>query len=222
MCTRPDIAFSVITLAQYTRGPSPEHWSAVKRVYRYLQGTKDDELIYGGPGTKWSDEILTYCDSDWASQAHRKSISGYVAILAGGAVSWSSKKQTVTALSTAEAEYVAAAHATKQVLWQRTLMEEASMDQPDKSTLYSDNQAAIAIAKNPQYHARTKHIDISLHFVRDHAGDKGDIKIEYIPSKQNLADIFTKALARPMHQELTEMVGVMPNQGGVLELSGET
>jgi hypothetical protein len=217
LCTRPDIAFSVHTLAQYTKNPSQVHWTAVKRVFRYLKGTQNQSLTYGGD-QEWSDQLATFCDADWASNPHRKSISGYIVMLAGGAVAWSSKKQTTIALSTAEAEYVAATHAAKQILWQRSLLEEASMEQAEQAILWSDNQAAIAIAKNPEHHARTKHIDINLHFLRDYV-ESGTISIQHVSSKNNIADILTKALSRHLHQDLTSRLGVLLEQGGVLSES---
>jgi hypothetical protein len=157
-----------------------------------------------------------YCDADWASSYDRKSISGYVFLLAGGAVSWSSKKQATVALSTAEAEYVAATHAAKQILWHRSLFNELEIPQPETSVLFSDNQAAIAISHHPEFHARTKHIDIAHHFLRDLV-ESGTIEIIYIQTRENLADVFTKGLAKPLHEDLITGIGVISDQGGVLE-----
>ena len=183
--TRPDILYAVVTLAQFTKNPSPVHWTAVKRVYRYLKGTMNFVLTYGGRDQSWLPELSQYVDADGGTNPHQKSISGYVFTIAGGAVAWSSKKQSTTALSTAEAEYVAATHATKQVLWHRYLFEELGFEQPEKSILWSDNQAAIAISHNPEFHARTKHIDINLHFLRDHV-EAGTLELKHIPSKRTL------------------------------------
>jgi hypothetical protein len=216
ICTRPDISYAVQTLAQFTKRPSATHWTALKRIYRYLLGTLDFKLVYGGPEQNWEQFFFAYGDADWGSNSHRKSISGYVIMLAGGAIAWSSKKQTTTALSTAEAEYVAMAHTFKQVLWLRSLFEELQLNLPPKLEVYSDNQAAIAISKNPEHHSRTKHIDISYHFLRDYVAD-GYLEVICVPTKDNIADLFTKPLARPQHQQLTYNIGVMPEQGGVLE-----
>jgi hypothetical protein len=153
-----------------------------------------------------------YVDADGGTNPHRKSISGYVFTIAGGAVSWSSKKQSVTALSTVESEYVATMHATKQLLWHRYLFNELNIPQPEKSILWSDNQAAIAISHNPEFHARTKHIDISLHFLRDHV-EAGTMEIQYVPSRENLADIFTKGLPHQTHEYMTTGLGLLPIQG---------
>jgi hypothetical protein len=114
--TRRDIAYSVQRLAQFTQNPKPIHWTAVKCIFQYLKGTRTSGLTYGGSDEDLNDEELNiYCGADWASDADRKSVSSYVITLAGGAVAWSSKKQTTVALSTAEAEYVAATHCAKQV-----------------------------------------------------------------------------------------------------------
>mgnify|MGYP001405694973 FL=1 len=208
MGTRPDIAYATHRLAQFTRNPQPKHWTAVKRVLRYLKGTKDLALTFGGPPNDWIPEISTYCDADWASNADRKSISGYVVLLAGGAIAWSSKKQTSVALSTAEAEYVATTHVAKQVLWFKHLFDELGIPRPTTSTIFTDNQAAIAIAHHPEYHARTKHIDIALHFLRDHVQSRS-LNTVYVNTRDNLADILTKGLARPLHEDLTYRIGLI-------------
>jgi hypothetical protein len=205
--TRPDILYAVITLAQFTKNPSSTHWTAVKRVFRYLKGTINYKLTYGGRNQEWNSEVTQYVDSDWASNPHRKSISGYVFKIAGGAVAWSSKKQTTIALSSTEAEYVAAVHATKQVLWQGYLLDELGINQPKPSILWADNEGAIAISRNPEFHARTKHIDIALHFLRDHV-EAGNMEIKYVPTDDNVADVFTKAQPRPAHMSSVQELGL--------------
>lgn len=149
--TQPDIAYTVHTLAKFTKSPQSKHWTAIKWIFCYLKGTHGFSLTYGGPEHIRSTKVSMYCDADWASSADRKSISGYVFLLAGGAVSWSSKKQATVALSTAEAEYVAATHAAKQVLWHRALFDELKIPQPETSILFMDNQAAIAISHHPEF-----------------------------------------------------------------------
>ena len=111
----PDVAFSVSLLAQYMENPGRTHWEAVKRIFHYLLGTKDWKLVYGGT----NDGLEGYTDTDGSSQEHRHAISGYVFLMNGGAISWSSKKQTLVTLSTAESEYVAATYAAKEALWLR-------------------------------------------------------------------------------------------------------
>jgi len=206
--TRPDIAYSVQRLAQFTQNPKPAHWTAVKRIFRYLKGTRTLGITYGGSNELNNQELNIYCDADWASDADRKSISGYVLTLAGGAVAWSSKKQSTIALSTAEAEYVAATHCAKQVIWHQSLLNEAGMPLPSTSTIFSDNQAAISIAHHPEHHARTKHINIAHHFLRDLV-QNGTLDLVYINTQDNLADIFTKGLPRTLHQDLTYEIGIL-------------
>jgi hypothetical protein len=215
LATRPDIMHAVCALAQFNKNPQPWHFTAAKRIFQYLKGTQHYTLTYGGTEQKWSDELTTYCDSDGGSKSHRKSISGYIFLLGGGAIAWSSKKQQTTALSTAEAEYVAAVHCFKQVLWFRSFFKELNMPQPDMSTIYSDNQAAISITHHPEFHARTKHLDIALHFIRDHV-EAGTVRVIYVESSENLVDFFTKAVPRQAHTTATYGVGVLSNQGGVL------
>jgi len=136
--------------------------------------------------------------------------------MAGGAVSWSSKKQQTVALSTAEAEYVSATHVAKQVLWHRSLFKELNLPLPTTSTIFTDNQVAISISHHPEFHARTKHIDIAHHFLRDLIEQK-IIDTVYVNTRDNLADLFTKGLAHDLHEDLTYRIGVMSGQGGVLE-----
>ena len=206
--TCPDIAYSVQRLAQFTQNPKPVHWTTVKRIFRYLKGMRTLGLTYGGPEDLNNEELNIYCDADWASDVDRKSISGYVITLAGGAVVWSSKKQSTVALSTAEAEYVAATHCAKQVIWHRSLLNKVGIPLPSTSTIFSDNQAAVSIAHHPEHHVQTKHIDIAHHFLRDLIQEK-ILNLVYIKTEDNLADIFTKSLPKKIHQDLTYEIGIL-------------
>ena len=208
--TRPNIAYAVNRLAQFTSNPRPLHWTAVKRVFQYLKYTKNFALTYGGDDdTIRNTDLNFFCDADWANDtSDRKSISGYVTIVAGGAVSWSSKKQQTVALSTAEAEYVAATHIAKQVLWHRTLFDELDFHHSSTSTIFTDNQAAISISHHPEFHSRTKHIDIAHHFLRDLISE-GTVNTVYVNTRDNLADLFTKGLSRDLHDDLTSRIGVL-------------
>ena len=188
---------------------------AVKQLFRYLKGSKYSELVYGGSPELINSKLNIYCDADWASDLDRKSISGYVITIAGGAVAWSSKKQTTVAPSTPEAEYIAAAHVARQALWHRSLLQELNFPLSTPSIIFSDNQSAISIAHHPKFHARTKHIDIAIHFLRDHV-QKGILDLFYINTDYNIADIFTKPLRKPTHQNFTYELGVISDQGGVL------
>jgi len=189
VATRPDIAFSVSLLSQFIENPGKVHWEAVKRVFRYLAGTRDWKLVYGSN----SKGLEGFTDADSASQEHRHAISGYAFLIDGGAVSWSSKKQELVTLSTAEAEYVAATHAAKEALWLRRFIGEVFQPLTNPVTLYSDSQSAIALTRDGSYHARTKHIDIRYHFIR-FVVQNGSIKLVYCPTDSMTADTLTKAL----------------------------
>ena len=168
IATRPNIVYAINNLAQFTSAPKLKHWTAVKRIFRYLKGTKNYKLIYGGSDELLNEELNIYCDADWASDLDRKSISGYVITIAGGAVAWSSKKQTTVTPSTSEAEYIAATHIAKQVLLYYSLLMELDFSLTTPSTIFLDNQLVISIAHHPGFHAQTKHIDIAVHFLCDH------------------------------------------------------
>ena len=155
------------------------------------------------------DEILSaYSDADWAGDLNdHKSTSGYIFMLGGGAVSWKSRKQTCVALSTAEAEYVALANNTQEVIWMRQLMEDLESKLTEATIVYEDNQAPISIAQNPQHHSKTKHIDIKYHFVREKVADN-TIQLKYCPSNEMLADLLTKGVTFEKLARLREMCGV--------------
>ena len=209
LATRPDISYVVNRLAQFTLSPKTVHWTAVKRIFRYLKQTKNTALIYGGEDAEINNTDLNFfCDADWGNGSDRKSISGYVTTIAGGAIAWSSKKQQTVALSTAEAEYIAATHITKQVLWHRSLYTELKFSLPTTSTIFTDNQAAIAISHHPEFHACMKHINIAYHFLCDLIL-AGIINTVYVNTHDNLADIFTKGLTWITHQDLTHRIGVI-------------
>src|SRR5436309_1357960 len=160
--TRPDIAYAISTLSAYASNPSAEHWAALKRLFRYLNGSRDLGIVYS------KGSLLGYTDSDWAGDiSTRKSTSGYVFLLGSGAISWSSKRQPTVALSSCEAEYMASTQATKEAIWLGRFLAELGYEGSDidSVTIMGDNQGAIALASNPEYYARTKHIDIQWHFV---------------------------------------------------------
>jgi hypothetical protein len=215
VATRPDIAYAVSTLSQFLENPGEAHWQAVKRIFRYLAGTCELALTYGGE----RHDLHGYTDADGASQEHRRAISGYAFIIDGGAVSWRSKKQELVTLSTAEAEYVAATHAAKESIWLRRLTGEILPPDADPMTLHCDNQAAIKLAQDDNYHARTKHIDIRYHFIRD-VVERKLIALEYCPTEDMTADILTKALPRWKVSQHALGLGLHRPCGGVLELDG--
>jgi hypothetical protein len=176
---------------------------AIKRVMRYLYMSRDLWLTLGGENTA----AEGYCDADWASQSDRHSISGYAFRIGCGAATWSSKKQGLVALSSTEAEYIAATHAGKEICWLRTFMRELGNPSDRPTTLHVDNQSTIAICKDNKFHARTKHIDIRYHFICE-AVESGQIHVQYIPTGDNIADIFTKPLARFKLKKFVYLLGL--------------
>ncbi|KAH9766027.1 Integrase catalytic domain-containing protein [Citrus sinensis] len=189
ICTRPDIAQAVGAVSRYMANPGGEHWIAVKRILRYIRGTSDVALCYGGSEFT----VKGYVDSDFAGDLDkRKSTTGYVFTFAGAAVSWVSKLQTVVALSTTEAEYMAATQACKEAIWIQRLLEELGHKQ-QKIPVFCDSQSALHIARNPAFHSRTKHIGVQYHFVREVVED-GSVDLQKIHTKENLADVLTKPI----------------------------
>ena len=156
ICTRPDIAQAVGAVSRYMANPGGEYWIAVKRVLRYIRGTSDVALCYGGSEFT----VRGYVDSDFVGDLDkRKSTIGYVFTLAGAAVSWISKLQTIMVLSIIEAEYMTATQACKEVIWIQRLLEEIGHKQ-EKIFVFCDSQSALHIARNSAFHFRTKHIGV--------------------------------------------------------------
>ena len=204
--TRPDIAYAVSTIAKFCHQPTELHMTAAKRVLRYLKQTRDPNLTYVKDSPK---AIIGYSDADWAGDVQdRRSSSGNVFLLGGGAITWSSRKQSSVALSTVEAEYMALSVATQEAVWLRQLQEELDVTEAGPTLIYEDNQVAISMAKNPVFHKRTKHVQIRYHFVRE-AVEQGTITLEYCRTDNMLADSFTKALARDQFEKLRAGIGLL-------------
>lgn len=189
--TRPDIAYAVGFCSRNLENPTRADINNVKRIFRYLAGTRDDGIIYKKDE---KDEMLkAYSDSDFAGdKMTRKSTTGYVVFYCNGPISWSSRKQPVVALSSTEAEFIAAAESVKEVLYVKTLFESIIL-RNISATLNIDNQSAISIIKNAQFNRRSKHIDVRFHFIHEKVNE-GLINVKYLCTEENIADIFTKAL----------------------------
>ena len=216
--TRPDISYAVQALSQYSSRPGPEHWTAVKRVFRYLKGTQYYGITYKGQGeTRMTAyyrnfRLEGYSDADWGSNPDdRRSISGYAFLIGNGVIAWSSKKQTTVALSSMEAEYMAISYAARHAIWMRAMLAELTFPQNRASKINADNQSAIALSKDNVQHARSKHIDIRHHFIRECIASD-TIYLAYCPTEINSADFFTKALPRDRFQELRTQLGILPLQ----------
>ena len=206
ICTRPDLSTAVGILSKFMQNPGNEHWVGVKRVLRYVQGTLDYGLVY-----HHSPEfhLKAYADSDWAGCVEtRKSTSGHVCCLGSNTISWRSKKQPIVALSSTEAEYIALCAATQEVVWMRRLLKGVAHEQLGATVVYEDNQGAMSLSRNSKDHARTKHIDVKYHYVRE-AVEKEIINVKYVPTADMLADALTKGLARPKFEKFRNEMGVM-------------
>lgn len=173
--------------------PGPTHWTALKCVFQYLKATKNKWLMLGGNG---KDELEGFSDSDGMSTEGRRPISGYIYRFVDSAISWSSKRQELVTLSTTEAEYVALTYAGKEGVWLSEVLGQALNLDLKPFTLHCDNTSAINIASDDVYHARTKHIDIYYHWIRDQVS-LGKILVKYVTTDDNFTDILTKALPEP-------------------------
>ena len=204
--TRPDLSFAVQALSQFMHAPRQSHFLALHHVLRYLAST----IGQGIP--LHATEQLTlqgYSDSDWASCPNtRRSITGYVILLGTSPISWKSKKQCTISRSSSEAEYRAMAVASSEITWLVRLLEELGVKGLKPVKLNCDNQSAIHIGKNPVFRERTKHIELDCHFTRDKVLE-GFLELHYVPTAEQLADVFTKSLSSPQHNHLLSKLGLV-------------
>ncbi|KAM6574267.1 hypothetical protein CsatA_022594 [Cannabis sativa] len=199
--TRPDLSFAVNKLSQFLQSPITAHWSASKRVLRYLKGT-----AYHGLHIKPSDRLAVtgYSDEDWACcPDDRKSIAGHSVYLGDTLVSLSSKKQAVVSRSSTESEYRALAQVAAEIAWIQALLKEFEFPLPCTPVTWCDK-----VGYNPVYHARTKHIELDVHFVRDKVINK-EIEVRYVPSSDQTADCLTKSLTQSRFHFLVDKLGVV-------------
>ena len=203
--TRPDLAFAIGLLTRFNSNPGQANVGALKRVLRYLRGSIDFQLTYGFESSGSSGSggsilaVLGHCDSDWGGSIDdRRSVSGTVFTIAGGAVTWQAQRQKSVALSTVEAEYMAACQAAKDAVWLRAFLVGLGLHASAPTTIQCDSQGAIALAKNPEHHQRSKHIDMRYHFIREQVTN-GAITLSYTSTSDMVADQLTKPLSRDMH-----------------------
>lgn len=207
VATCSDIAYAVGVLARFGANPGLAHWKACKHLCCYLQGTKDMKLTYG-PDANSSELFTMFSDADHGGEEDsRRSTSGMVVKMGTGAVSWASHLQSVVTLSTTEAEYISACSAGQEIIWLRNLFTEFGYKFNVPSTLYVDNQSALAIAKNPEHHGRMKHLDLRHYWLRD-VVEAGVIDMRYLPTALMPADIMTKALGHLKVADMRCMLGV--------------
>ncbi|GKB13979.1 retrovirus-related pol polyprotein from transposon TNT 1-94 [Tanacetum coccineum] len=183
---RPDISFAAQTLSQFLKEPRSPHMTALLRVLRYLKLCPEQGLFFSATNNL---NLLTYCDSDWVScYFSRRSVSGYGIFLGNSLISWQSKKQGVVSRSSTEAEYRALADNTCEIRWLTCLLRDLHIKPPTLVPIFCDNASIIALVSNLIHHARTKHIEIDCHFVRNKI-KAGDILPFFVPSKAQIADI---------------------------------
>lgn len=201
---RPDIAVAAAILGRKFAEPTENDWTAAKRVLRFLKGTKEWYLRLGGDPDQ---ALVGYSDADWAGDlATRKSTTGFVFVY-GGVVSWASRRQSSVTLSSMEAEYYALSEACQETIWLRQLLNEFGERQQQPSVVKEDNQGCLAFVKTERSNRRSKHINTREHFVRELCL-KGEVLLEYCPTDEMLADIFTKPLGPQKHQDFRKMLGL--------------
>ena len=201
--TRLDIQFPTNRLSQHLAEPTIIHFESAKRILRYVRTSVNYGIFYWS-GDKGSNSVLLcYVDASYGNATRSRSTSGYVFVLAGGPISWSSRKQPITALSTSEAEYVAAADGAKQAVWLRHFLYSIRKHCVGATPFFMDNQAAIKLSENPIMHSRSKHIHLRYHAIRDFV-DHQEIKPTYISTKNMMADVLTKAANPDMLHSLID------------------
>ncbi|KAJ7517739.1 hypothetical protein O6H91_21G038800 [Diphasiastrum complanatum] len=204
--TRPDLSYSAGKLSQSMQYPLVCHWKNAKRVLRYISATKNFGILYDGSNLA----LRAYSDADFVGdKVDRRSTSAFVTFLCNGIVSWLSKKQDTISLSSTESEYKALTSTTKEILWlKRLLVELQVMEAEEQPIIFCDNQSNQALATNPTFHARSKHIEIAHHFVREKIQAK-EIKLHHVSSSDCLADLLTKALPNTSFIKLRSALGVV-------------
>ncbi|GKA78617.1 ribonuclease H-like domain-containing protein [Tanacetum coccineum] len=203
--TRPDISYVVQQVCLHMHDPREPHFSALKRILRYVRGTLDYGLKLFSSSTT---SLVAYSDADWAGcPTTRRSTSGYCMFLGNNLLSWSAKRQPTLSHSSAEAEYHGVANAVAETCWLRNLLRELHTPLSFATLIYCDNVSAIYLSSNPVQHQRTKHIEIDIHLVRDLVA-AGQVRVLHVPSRYQYADIFTKGLPSALFEEFRTSLSV--------------
>eukprot|EP00253_Pinus_taeda_P028322 PITA_28322 len=214
--TRPDIMYAVSLISRFIERPKEAHWQAAKRILRYVKGTKMFGILYN---VSEHSDLVGYTDSDWTrSVDDRKSTSRYVFHMGSGAISWAFEKQSIVALSTAEAEYVAATTATCQAVWMRRMLRSLGQEQAKATVFFCDNSSAIALSKNSVFHKRTKHIDTRFHYIRELVNN-GEIVLEHCRTQEQVANILIKPLDQKSFEFFRKCLGM--TECRAVEIKGE-
>lgn len=203
--TRPDISFAVNKVCQFMHRPTIPHWQAVKRILRYLKATLTHGLTLRRTHTT---NLEAYSDADWAGcPDDRKSTSGYCVFLGPNLISWSSRKQPTVSRSSTESEYRALATTAAELLWLQSLLRELGLYLRHPPTIWCDNIGATYLSSNPVFHARTKHIEIDYHFVRDRVAN-GCLDVRYRCTQDQVADILTKPIVSRRYHVLRDKLNI--------------
>ncbi|XP_071573806.1 uncharacterized protein [Temnothorax nylanderi] len=204
--SRSDIAYAVNSVSRYLNRHSRSHWQAVKRIFAYLVTTISVGKEYSAFDNKL--ELVGFSDADYAGDIEtRRSTTGYVFILANGAVTWSSQRQKLVSMSTTESEYIAASCAAREFVWLRNLLNGIGHRCVKPTVLHDDNQSTFRLVKNPQFHKRTKHIDVRYYYIREKV-ENDEIVVEYVRTECQRADVFTKALAKDLFKRMCTSIGL--------------
>lgn len=211
--TRPDIAYSVGIISRYMERPTTLHLNAAKRIMRYIKGTIQFGLVY--TSSSGNNFISGFSDSDMGGSIDdRRSTGGMAYYLNENLISWVSQKQRCVALSSCEAEFMAATAAACQGIWLRNVLNQITARDVGLVTLYIDNKSAIDLAKNPVFHGWSKHIDVRYHFIRE-CVERGDIIVKHVSSNEQRADCLTKALAIVKFEQMRDFLGIKKLSGNV-------
>lgn len=206
--SKPDISYAVGLVSRFVNNYNIMHWYAVQRIFKYLMKTKDYGILYQGNDAN-SDKLIGYSDADFAPDFDsRHSTSSYIFKLANAPVTWKSKRQDAVSLSITEAEYIADSLACKEIIWLRKFLSSIGHQCFAPVELYIDNQNEINLIKNQEFHSPTKHIDVQYHFILKKYEDNIADPI-YVPSKDQLANIFTKPLSRAQFTKLRSSMGIV-------------
>jgi histone deacetylase 1/2 len=203
--TRPDISYAVQQICLHMHDPRDEHMNALKRIIRYVQGTLHLGLhLYPSSVA----DLVSYTDADWGGCPDtRRSTSGYCVFLGDNLISWSSKRQPTLSRSSAEAEYRGVANVVSESCWIRNLLLELHCPVRKATLVYCDNVSAIYLSGNPVQHQRTKHIEMDIHFVREKVA-RGEVRVRHVPSRYQIADIFTKGLPLILFEDFRNSLSV--------------
>jgi transposase InsO family protein len=206
--TRPDIAYAIGVLSRYMADPRPEHWNSLIHLLRYLKQTKSQGILFDGMSPSPT-TLSLYCDADHASDlSTRRSTTGFVALLAGGAISWRSKRQPHVSSSSTEAEYIALYFASLETVWIRGLLEDIGYKQPNPTPIFDDSNGAMSLASNPENQTRAKHIDIAYHGTRELIHIKKTIRLCRVDTAYMVADLLTKAVPASKVQYCARGMGI--------------